>query len=66
MSPLVAAGYVTENELDRLLQSRPTYLIFWGDRTPPPPLIPQMQDLLQREYKIWLKVKNLHVYRRTD
>ena len=69
MSPLVAAGYVREDELDRLIESRRAFMIFRGDKTPAPKYDPEIQyklsDLLQREYKIWLKVNNMHVYRRT-
>lgn len=69
MSPLVAAGYVPEDELDRLIESRPAFMIFRGDETPPRTYEPDTQhklsSLLQREYKIWLKVNNMHVYRRT-
>lgn len=69
MAPLVAAGYVPEDELDRLLESRPAYMIFRADMMPPPKYEPEMQrkltNLLKREYKIWFTVNNLHVYRRT-
>jgi len=69
MSPLVAAGYVPEDELDRIIESRPAFMIFRGDKTPPPEYDLEMQHklsgLLKREYKIWRKVDNIHVYRRT-
>ncbi len=68
ITPLVAAGYVPEDELDRLIESRPAFMIYRRDRTPPleydPELRSKLSDLLAREYQVWLKVNSIHVYRR--
>ena len=67
MAPLVARGYVSEDEQQRVLDQHFTYIVLDSGRVPTwlaPEHRMQLVDLVAEEFRPWKRVEDLVIYKR--